>query len=187
MRWPLRYQILAPFAAVMLLASAGVSLLDAYLAARSTERHIESQLREVARTLLESNFPLTDRVLRQTHGLSGAEFVLTTESGRVLATSLGDASDFLNAGGNLGEAGSVGKGGGGAPPAADELGDAFSLGSVESIAGVRYFHQVVAVGPRARRRRRIVRREPVSTFCIPRVSCARRGGRRSIRRCWSGA
>ncbi len=63
MRWPIRYQILLPFAGMMLVAVAGVSVLNAYLAARHTEERIDAQVREVARTLLDSNFPLTGAVL----------------------------------------------------------------------------------------------------------------------------
>ena len=44
MRWPLRYQILFPFGGVMLAVVLGVSLLDAVLAARRTQRQIEHQL-----------------------------------------------------------------------------------------------------------------------------------------------
>jgi signal transduction histidine kinase len=87
MRWPIRNQILLPFAGLMLLAVAGVSSLDAWLAARRSEQQINKQLREVARTLLDSRFPLNDVVLRQMRGLSGAEFVLTTVSGRRIASS----------------------------------------------------------------------------------------------------
>ena len=68
MRWPLRYQILFPFAGVMLAVVVGVSLLDAYLAARRTQRQIEQQLQGVAQTLLEANFPLTEAVLKQRAG-----------------------------------------------------------------------------------------------------------------------
>jgi signal transduction histidine kinase len=88
MRWPLRYQILLPFAGVMLAVVLGVSLLDAYLAAHRTQNRIERQLHDVAHTLLEANFPLTDAVLQQTRGLSGAEFVLTDSEGRARATTL---------------------------------------------------------------------------------------------------
>lgn len=90
MRWPLRYQILVPFAGVMLAVVLGVSLLDALLAARRTQQRIENQLDEIARTLREANFPLTDAVLKQTRGLSGAEFVLVDSRGNLHATSLGD-------------------------------------------------------------------------------------------------
>ena len=88
MRWPLRYQILFPFAGVMLAVVVGVSLLDAVLAARRSQRQIENQLSEVARTLQEATFPLTDAVLKQTRGLSGAEFLLLDAGGRLRAASL---------------------------------------------------------------------------------------------------
>lgn len=87
MRWPIRYQILLPLAGIMLAAVLGVSMLSAYLAARRAERQIDEQLRQVARTLLDSSFPLNDIVLRQMSGLSGAEFVLTGRGGKVLAAS----------------------------------------------------------------------------------------------------
>ena len=89
--WPLRYQILFPFAGLMLLVLAAVSLLNALLAARNASQQTVHQLREVARTLAEANFPLTDTVLAQTHGLSGAHFVLAQSDGRVLAASLDEA------------------------------------------------------------------------------------------------
>src|SRR6185295_13773115 len=88
MRWPLRNQIIIPFAGVLLVALVGVSLLNAYLATRRTEQQLVGQLRDVVDTLQGSTFPLTDAVLRQTHGLSGAEFVLTDRDGNVLAASL---------------------------------------------------------------------------------------------------
>lgn len=129
MRWPLRYQILVPFAAVMLIAIVGVSLFDALLAARWTEQHIQAQLREVAGTLLDSSFPLTNRVLQQTRGLSGAEFVLSDASGRLLASSL-PAANLTLPRGNAAAA------------------DAFRLGPVVDVAGKSYFHAVVAVRDR---------------------------------------
>lgn len=88
MRWPLRYQILFPFGGVMLAVVLGVGLLDAVLAARRTQRQIEHQLNEVAQTLLDATFPLTDAVFKQTRGLSGAEFLLTDRQGNLRATSL---------------------------------------------------------------------------------------------------
>lgn len=88
MRWTLRSQILLPFAGVMLAVVLGVSLLDAVLAARRTQRRIENQLNEVAKTLREASFPLTDAVLKQTRGLSGAEFVLVDSDGALRAATL---------------------------------------------------------------------------------------------------
>ena len=74
MRWPLRYQIMLPMACVMIATVALVSGVSAYYAARRTERQIEEQFRDVARTLSESNFRLTNSVLRQMRGLAGASF-----------------------------------------------------------------------------------------------------------------
>ena len=85
--WPIRYQILMPFAGMMLAAVVSVSLLNAWWAATRSQRQIEEQLRGVARTLLTSTFPLTQNVLEQMHGLSGAEFLLADASGHPLVTS----------------------------------------------------------------------------------------------------
>ena len=89
MRWPLRYQILIPFTLVLLGTIAAVSACNAVLAARRAHRQIEEQLQGIAATLADStsNFPLNDWVLRQVHGLSGAEFVFTNLAGNVLAAS----------------------------------------------------------------------------------------------------
>ncbi len=87
MRWSLRYQILLPVAAVMLGTLVGVSLLNAYLSVRNTRTQIHQQLRNVAGTLSQGNFPLTDAVLQQTRGLSGAEFVVTDQAGNVVSSS----------------------------------------------------------------------------------------------------
>ncbi len=128
MRWPLRYQILFPFAGVMLAVVVGVSLLDAYLAARRTQRQIEQQLQGVAQTLLEANFPLTEAVLKQTRGLSGAEFLLTDQQGRLLAASLEGA-----------DASAIPSG-----PTSNR----FRLGDPIALAGESYFHAAIAVRPR---------------------------------------
>lgn len=87
MRRPLRYQIMLPMLGLMLTALIGVSAFNAYLAASRAKQQIEQQLNEITRTLDQSNFPLTDAVLRQMRGLSGAEFVLVTDSGEVSASS----------------------------------------------------------------------------------------------------
>ncbi|HWB11588.1 MAG TPA: HAMP domain-containing sensor histidine kinase [Pirellulales bacterium] len=87
MRWPIRYQILLPFAAAMVLGLLAVSLLSAFLAARRAERQIDEQVRNLGRTLQESSFPMTDSVLDQMHGLTGAAFVLTDAAGKIRASS----------------------------------------------------------------------------------------------------
>jgi signal transduction histidine kinase len=87
MRWPLRNQIIVPMAFVMLATLTGASVFNAWLSARRVRRDIETQLREAARILAEPNFPLTDAVLRQAQGLSGAEFATTDAAGAILASS----------------------------------------------------------------------------------------------------
>ncbi len=87
MRWSLRYQILLPMMAVMLVTLLGVSLLNAYLSAQKAKSQIHSQLRGVAETLSRSTFPLTDAVLQQISGLTGAEFAVVGMAGELIASS----------------------------------------------------------------------------------------------------
>ena len=129
MRWPLRYQILFPFGGVMLAVVLGVSLLDAVLAARRTQRQIEHQLNEVAQTLLDATFPLTDAVLKQTRGLSGAEFLLTDQGGNLRATSLADI-DVSRI------------------PRKANAGREFRLGDPISLAAGEFFHTAIAIRER---------------------------------------
>jgi len=88
MRWPLRNQIMLPLLVVAVLSIAAVGGVHAWLAARHTQQRIEDQVRGVVSVLTSARFPLTGSVLRQMKSLSGAEFVLTDASGRLLATSL---------------------------------------------------------------------------------------------------
>jgi signal transduction histidine kinase len=74
-------------AAIMLLSVAAVGGVGAWLAVRGTRARIESQIREVARLVEESNFPLTSAVLRQMRALSGAELLVVDGTGRVTASS----------------------------------------------------------------------------------------------------
>jgi signal transduction histidine kinase len=92
MRWPLRIQILAPLAALMLITLAAVSALNAYLSARLCRQQIQQQLSNVIREINESGFPLNDATLDQIAGLSGAEYVLSDQAGRLLSTSRRDLS-----------------------------------------------------------------------------------------------
>jgi signal transduction histidine kinase len=128
MRWPLRYQILLPFGGAMLAVVVGVSLIDAYLAARRTGQRIERQLSEVAQTLQDATFPLTDAVLRQTRGLSGAELLLTDTAGQLRAASLPRHEIATT------------------PPGAPS--PRFVLGNAIEFAGSRYLHTAIKVGDR---------------------------------------
>src|SRR5688572_27007481 len=87
MRWPLRRQILLPMVGILLLTVGLASALNAWFATRRVDHQIERQLTDVVQTLSSANFPLEENVLRQTRGLTGAEFVVTTLSGQPLASS----------------------------------------------------------------------------------------------------
>ncbi|QDU97565.1 sensor histidine kinase [Lignipirellula cremea] len=87
MRYPLRFQLLAPMAGVLLAAMAAVSVLNAWLSTRRQQQQLEGRLRNVAETLSQSNFPLGAVVLRQMQGLSGAEYAATSLEGELLAVS----------------------------------------------------------------------------------------------------
>jgi len=75
-------------ACVMLAVVVVVSCADAWLAGRRAHAQIETQLQEIGRTLAAATFPLTNNVLQQMRGLSGAEFVVADRSGAVVASSL---------------------------------------------------------------------------------------------------
>ncbi len=129
MRWPLRYQILFPFASVMLAVVIGLSLVNAYLAARRAERQIAQQLHAVESTLLDGNFPLSDVVLRQMRGLSGAEFLLADGAGQLVGGTLqGVESSAVPL----------------APAARSQAG----LGQPIELEGQHYLHTVVVLPPR---------------------------------------
>lgn len=86
MRLSLRYRLLLPLALLLagdLLATAWA----AAAAAAAADRRLAGQLWAVADTLSGSRaFPLTDRVLAQMKGLSGAEFLLVRPDGPPLTT-----------------------------------------------------------------------------------------------------
>jgi signal transduction histidine kinase len=83
--------------AVVLLATVVASTGSAYLGGLRAQREQEEGLRRVARTLAEASFPLTQRVLTQMTGLSGAEFVLVGDDGQSHESTLPVESDGLDA------------------------------------------------------------------------------------------
>src|SRR5688572_20063899 len=85
MRWSIRYQLLLPLLALLL----GVITMSVWAALASADRaraQIETQVRDIAHTLHGIGFPLTDKVLLLTKGLSGADYVLVTRDGQVRST-----------------------------------------------------------------------------------------------------
>ncbi len=85
MRWGIRSQLLVPLL-TLLLGSVGVSAWTAVRSAERARQQIDAQVRNVARVLSESSFPLTAPVLEQMKGLSGAEYLLIHGDGRRLGT-----------------------------------------------------------------------------------------------------
>jgi signal transduction histidine kinase len=85
MRWGIRSQLLVPLL-TLLLGGVGVSLWTAVRSAARARQQIESQVRNVARVLGESSFPLTATVLDQMKGLSGAEYLLVDGDDRRIGT-----------------------------------------------------------------------------------------------------
>ena len=85
MRWSIRYQLLFPLL-MLLLGIVGISTWTAVAGARRAWQQIETQVRDVARTLSDAHFPLTQNVLDQAKGLSGAEYLLVSSDGRRIST-----------------------------------------------------------------------------------------------------
>jgi len=83
MRWPIQLQLLLPMLCVVVLAIVMVSAASAYLGVSQARRQQEASVDRIVRTLTETSFPLTERVLRQVSGLSGAEFVLLDAERRI--------------------------------------------------------------------------------------------------------
>jgi signal transduction histidine kinase len=87
LRWPIRYQIFVPFAALVLLAVASIAVTTAVLAARRSAEERIDQLHRVESTLGDAGFPFTQSVLGKMRGLSGAEFVALDEKGQVVTST----------------------------------------------------------------------------------------------------
>lgn len=87
MRWPIRYQIFVPFASLVLVAVASITVTMAVLAVRRSSEERIDQLHRVEATLADAGFPFTQSVLRKMRGLSGAEFVALDEKGAVVTST----------------------------------------------------------------------------------------------------
>lgn len=94
MRIPLRIQVFVPFAGLLAVVVTAVSVAGAWRALQTADAGIRDHVRSAAQVLVAAEFPLTDAVLRQTHGLSGAELVAVDAAGKVHAASLPAATDF---------------------------------------------------------------------------------------------
>jgi signal transduction histidine kinase len=88
MRWPIQFQLLLPTLSVVVLAIVLASGVSAYFGGRRARQAQEESLQRVVATLAEAQFPLSEPVLRQMSGLSGAEFVLLDQRHTLQATTL---------------------------------------------------------------------------------------------------
>ena len=93
MRRPIQIQLLVPTLSVVVLAIALASGASGYFGAMRQRQSQEESLRRVVSTLTEGGFPLTEGVLRQMSGLSGAEFVFLDTNQKVLAGTLSLSSE----------------------------------------------------------------------------------------------
>jgi signal transduction histidine kinase len=88
MRWPIRNQILVPFAIVQAVAVGVISLSAAWLAADRAEREAIERLNRVVQTLSTANFPIRSAVLEQMKGLSAADFIAAGNGDAITASTL---------------------------------------------------------------------------------------------------
>jgi signal transduction histidine kinase len=86
MRWRIRSQLLLP----LLLLLAGVVVVSAATAVTSARRarlQLEKHVADIARNVCEqTNYPLTQNILEQMNLLSGADYLVVNDSGRVTTT-----------------------------------------------------------------------------------------------------
>ncbi len=88
MRWPIRAQLLLPMLLVVLLTIATASGAVAYWRFKQVRQRELDDLQRVTATLSDASFPLSQRVLKQISGLSGAEFAILDSAGQVLYATL---------------------------------------------------------------------------------------------------
>jgi signal transduction histidine kinase len=80
MRWSIRYQLLIPLL-TLLLGVVGMSTWAALASAGRARHQLETQVRDIARTIHEGTFPLTDKVLAQIKGFSRADYLIVPGDG----------------------------------------------------------------------------------------------------------
>jgi signal transduction histidine kinase len=90
MLWPIRNQILLPFAVLQSVAIGIISLSASWIAADRAERDSIARLNQVVETLSASRFPVRGPVLEQMKGLSGADFIASNDVGAITASTLPD-------------------------------------------------------------------------------------------------
>jgi signal transduction histidine kinase len=97
MRWSIRLQLLLPMGCAVVLASFLATGITSYWIAQRVRIEQAERLRRMVQTLVDATFPLTDRVLEQMSGLSGAEFVLVEQPRGLREHTLSIAPDDVAA------------------------------------------------------------------------------------------
>ncbi len=123
-RFPLRYQVLLPMLATLVVTLVVISALTAAMAARSAASRVDADVARIAKTLRTTTFPLTQPVLDNIAGLSGAELLLTNAKHQVVASTTQVARS-------------------GWVPAARSVDEAQGELDRIELAGEHYFHRVV--------------------------------------------
>ena len=97
MRFPIRLQLMFATLLVAITAIALASAASIYLAVSVAARNKAQELSRIEETLAQTNYPLTESVLRQMRGFSGAEFVLLDANRAVIRATieLGDEDRAL--------------------------------------------------------------------------------------------
>ncbi|MDD4267399.1 MAG: HAMP domain-containing histidine kinase [Pirellulaceae bacterium] len=94
MRWPIQFQFLLAMLLIVIAAIVLASAASALWAVSAAGQSKAEELSRVQRTLVQASFPLTESVLEQMTGLSGAEFVLLDADRRVIHGTIAlDAAD----------------------------------------------------------------------------------------------
>jgi signal transduction histidine kinase len=85
MRWSIRYQLLVPLL-ILLLGVVGISTWTGLASAARARRQIETQVRDIGRTVNQATFPRNRQTLKLMRGLSEAEYLLDGGPGDIITT-----------------------------------------------------------------------------------------------------
>ena len=91
MRWPIRNQILIPFALIQVVAMVILTSLSAWISLQSVEKQVSSRLAHVTQIVEQAWYPLTSQVLTQLKSLTEAELLVIDSSGAVLESTMANS------------------------------------------------------------------------------------------------
>ncbi len=86
--YSLRNQLLIPILACIAITQIALIAVFGWLAVQLQAQEIDGRIERVTETLAVSNFPITDAVLSQMRGLTGAEFMWLGDSGEHLGSTI---------------------------------------------------------------------------------------------------